>query len=349
MQGQPDLTICTVSFHSKPYLDLNWQLTSQLNSRGRFSWLVAENSPYSSDKRLQENNDKFKIVPGAKYQHRDRGPASYHHAAGLNNTLPYVKTRFVLFLDPDFYVVKRQWIAEVVLHMQKNNLSFFGVPWHPKWFVKYRYFPCVHCLFVDLDKVDIQDLDFTPECEEDTVQRGMRRWNESVPCPAGIKKFMPAKMRRFVKSAVAAVPFPDSLKLEYRRMVGSSRDTGYRIYRQHSRGHLHESAVPVFRPNRDFSVELTGPAYAGSWTSKLAEKLLPDHLCYVPKRSGYYTEKGFGDLGYIDVSCLLWEEFIWQGKPFGFHIRSYPKRHIEVESQLVHLQKAIESLKHQQL
>src|SRR4051812_26891820 len=38
----------------------------------------------------------------------DRG--SFHHAAALAKALKLVKTRFVLIMDPDFFVLVRDWI-----------------------------------------------------------------------------------------------------------------------------------------------------------------------------------------------------------------------------------------------
>ena len=46
--------------------------------------------------------------------------------------------------------------------MDEKNLSLYGTPWHPKWFTKFRYFPCSHCLFVNLTLIDLNLLDFRP-------------------------------------------------------------------------------------------------------------------------------------------------------------------------------------------
>ena len=59
---------------------------------------------------------------------------------------------------------------------------------------------------------------------------------------------------------------------------------------------------------------------------KLTDYWLPDHLCYYPKRAGYYTESGFGDRGYPDTTAYGWEEFVWQQEPFGFHLRLWRKK-----------------------
>ena len=68
----------------------------------------------------------------------------------------------------------------------------------------------------------------------------------------------------------------------------------------------------MFRPQRgDFQFRI--------------ERLLPDRWCLVPKRPGYFSETGFRDRGLADLEGRGWEEFLWRGEPFGFHVRSQPK------------------------
>jgi hypothetical protein len=75
--------------------------------------------------------------------------------------------------------------------------------------------------------------------------------------------------------------------------------------------------------------------------SKLLDGLLPDRLSYRPKRRGSSTEVGFRERGYADVTAYGWEEFIWKGRPFGFHVRGQqvvnrvPEREIATLRQVV--------------
>ena len=72
------------------------------------------------------------------------GIGSLNHGICLNRIIPIIKTRFVLFIDPDFFVLKKNWIEQLIIFMKKEKISILGVPWHPKWFIKYRFFPCSH-------------------------------------------------------------------------------------------------------------------------------------------------------------------------------------------------------------
>jgi hypothetical protein len=154
-----DLTICSVSFHSGLHLAANYELTRQAN--GDVAWIVAQNGPF-------EGLDRFKVVAGAAPP-TSIGPgnqnikiASYHHALGLNATIPHIKTRYALFLDPDFFVVPP--LGLVIDHMKSRELSFFGAPYaiDPQK-PRRQDFPCAFCMFVDSQRVDLQAFDFMPD------------------------------------------------------------------------------------------------------------------------------------------------------------------------------------------
>ena len=119
-----NLTICSVSYHSGLHLAANFELTRALN--GPVRWIVAQNGP-------AEELPSFTVVPGAAPPtaigpgNQNIKVASYHHAAGLNATLPHVTTRFALFLDPDFFVVPP--LAKILDHMTGRGLAFFGAPY----------------------------------------------------------------------------------------------------------------------------------------------------------------------------------------------------------------------------
>ncbi|HJW28627.1 MAG TPA: hypothetical protein VJ508_05175 [Saprospiraceae bacterium] len=292
-----DLTLCTVSFHSKPWLELNWALTAQQNPEQAIRWMIAENSPSESPLKLLENDSRFTVIPGAAFEKRPYAAGSYHHAAGMNKILSRINSRYALFLDPDFFIIRPQWISTVIRHMQTNELAFLGVPWHPKHTLKPRYFPCVHCLFVDLEQIPVETLDFSPD----------------YPALPGYKNpktgGMIDRILRLLGNRL------DLFRWQKRRYIGISRDVSWRIheyYFGHSQYRV-ECLQPVFRPSL-------------SWLQSSVEKYLPDRLSFIPKRDGYFTKIGFREHNLMDLDSLGWEEFIWQGQPFGFHLRQNPKR-----------------------
>ena len=128
MSEHADITICTVSFQSRRWLDPNWDLTLHLNGLSQVKWIVAENSPANSDQRLRADDARFKVIAGAEFEPRLHAAGSFHHGNGMNKTLEHINTRYVLFLDPDFFIVRKGWINEVIDHMGTTNTAIFGAP-----------------------------------------------------------------------------------------------------------------------------------------------------------------------------------------------------------------------------
>ena len=157
-----DITICSVyhSLEAKRLLELNYDLVQKMNPNIQIQWIVADNTPKGFTDKINEN--KFTIVPGADgFQPvPDWLIGSYHHSEAINNSLKHITTRFAVFLDIDFYILRKNWMRIVLAHMQKNDLALFGAPWHPVHIKKIRYFPGPHALFVDLKKVPISQIDF---------------------------------------------------------------------------------------------------------------------------------------------------------------------------------------------
>jgi hypothetical protein len=326
MTRDNNLTVCSVSFNSQDYLQLNWQLTQELNNQQNCQWIIAENTPnWSASNKYEIAGDRCLIIEGA-VPDPNLAP-SYHHADALNKVLGFVKTRFLLILDPDFYIVRPNWIEGITQYMISQDLSFFGVPWNPKWYTKYRYFPCVHCLFIDLNKVPLKDINFTPNLLvskeiKDSKKESMKE----------IIKGKPPYLRDLAKTISRL------LQMSRRISIGLSHDTGHRLFEQYvdRLEFKRECVVPVFCPK----TEVIYPELS-TWFNQIYELFLPDSLCFIPKQKGYYTESGFRDRGYPDLRALGWEEFFWQGEPFGFHLRSQRQDQAEIEARKVTLEQSL--------
>lgn len=298
-----NVTICSV-YHSsaaKRLLELNYDFVRNMNPGVFFRWIVGDNTPKGFTDVL--DGKKFQIVPGADGIRPvpDWLVGSYRHSEAVNNSLKYITTRFVLFLDIDFYIVRKNWMRDVIAHMQKNNLAFFGVPWHPIHTAKFRYFPSHHALVVDLRKVPVSQLDFYPDYDE-------------MMSPATLTSRVVHKIHKLIRT------------VSRRMTIGSSHDTGFRIYNRFRSCALFEYATPVFVAATD----LRGiPESESFW-----ERILPDRFSYIPKQPGYYTDKGFHSAGFVDARSRRWEEFMWQEKPYGFHIRGTDRLQNDLEGNI---------------
>ena len=73
------------------------------------------------------------------------------------------------------------------------------------------------------------------------------------------------------------------------------------------------------------------------YLDNFAETFLPDRLRYIPRRKDSYTAIGFRGYGYLNTLASGWEVFVWQGVPFGFHMRRWTKDRAELGKQKVTL------------
>ena len=106
------------------------------------------------------------------------------------------------------------------------------------------------------------------------------------------------------------------LKLRKRRHIGHSRDVSWRIAQRDWR-RTRRSASSAFS-------RCSGRQRHG--LSSYVERLVPDRWCTRPQAAGLLQpSSGFKDHGLPDLEGRGWEEFLWRGEPFGFHVRSQPK------------------------
>lgn len=302
------LTICSVSFRSAHFLGLNRRLTAALNPHPLPAWIVVDNTPTAERTVAESDASDFTVLPGVPPPHGlpEKVTGSYHHAAALQAALPHVQTRYALILDPDFFVVRPGWVRLALDHMERRGLAFFGVPWHPRWFVKYRSFPCVHCMFIDLSQVKKAALDFSPQqLAGGRAHAVHKQFVRKIPRP--LAPLYLAGRKVFLTATQAG-----------RWQIGRTADTGAMIH--HRFGHdataRSETALPVFDEDND----ALAPAHARSRVARRLERLLPPHLRYYPE-PGSFTRAGFAERGFPGARSLGCEEFIWQDQPFGFHFR----------------------------
>src|SRR3989344_8632310 len=154
-----EVTICSVyhSAASRDFILLNRELTEKLNPGAKFTWIVADNTAPDFPETEKIDPNKFRVVKGINLTNVVKLPswpqgreitegnaAGWKHGGGLNNTAKEVKTRFAVFLDNNFYIIRPNWISDVFGHMQKNGLAFFGPPPDPLRTIHYKYFPNPH-------------------------------------------------------------------------------------------------------------------------------------------------------------------------------------------------------------
>src|SRR5262249_25270046 len=119
----PELTIVTVVIEKHyGYVARQISLIESLNPRAPWRLLVVDNAS-SATPRLTVDDPRCRVIPGVEIDTTlpENFRGSYHHAAALNLALRQVKTRYAVVLDPDLFVVYRDWIAEVLQHIGERD------------------------------------------------------------------------------------------------------------------------------------------------------------------------------------------------------------------------------------
>jgi hypothetical protein len=290
-----DLTILTVVIRKHyGYVARQLELADRLNPGAAYKMIVVDNTGAGRPE-LEVDDPRCRVLPGAP---RDESLStdymgSYHHAAGLNSALGEVDTRFLLVLDPDLFPVYRNWIAECIEHMQHRGLSVFGVPWYYRWYRKYRYYPCVHFMLIDLHKIDLRSLDFTPALAQDHKREDSAAYEL-------IKRIAPVTYTRM--------------------LIGTRHDTGWRIHQTYARrsGHGHGLARPVI----DVASEIIKPKQLATAAGQRRERKQPRRWSFLPAPGEYLEPGDAPGFGHWAFEQLEPERFVWRGAPFAFHLRS---------------------------
>ncbi len=301
-----ELTIVIVSYQSGEFIRQNIELINGINSSRIAKIIIVDNAHESLDAKIDLPNTI--VISGA---HRcDGETASDHHHAGIQLGINHVESKYLLILDPDFYIIRKEWIQDILSFMQSQNIAILGAPWHPQHFVKWRYFPCSHCLFIDTEKIPICEVDLSPG------------FTQEFPLQA-----------KLVQRSIITRGYQGVLRRIFRKRaasIGHSRDTGYALFMRYS-------------CSTKIQMAMFQPVWRKVGLKKLCEYLLPDFLSYVPKRRNYYTNQGMEKFGLPDCQQYAWEEFLWEDQPWGFHIRCYPKKSLRKEN--VKIKYAQETLK----
>ena len=196
------LSIISVAFPDFGLLEKNVELTMHLNPGLKSRWIAVDNT-LEGPGACNSAVPSVEILPGVpRPRARDKG--SLHHAMALEKALQEIRTRFVLFMDPDFFVIRANWVEIVLSHVAEQGLGIFGSVWHPRWFYQYRNFPSVHFMLVDLHQIPLTQVDLKPLISDDRWWQIINR--DRTPWPRILR---------------------DTLKAQ------RCRDTGWQLYRRY--------------------------------------------------------------------------------------------------------------------
>lgn len=329
------LTICTVSYNSASLLDLNMTLTRELNSSANFHWLVVDNAGDFQARPLSDTQD-VQLVQGDPCLNQGKLRGSYHHAQALNKAMRLVSTRYLMVIDPDFFILRKDWVQDVLGHMSLKGLWFWGAPYYPDLNWKRRYFPTVSCMLIDLQQVPITRLDFTPELDEYQI---ISAYSVSTLLGVllGIIPMEVCHVERHIIFEIALVclrnrllvkPLSTMFPKRFYPNTNISRDTGFKIQNEFGRN---GSRLETLQPSYVNDLFTTKDKYWMNVIARMFQIFIPEDLSIYPKKRDYATTNRFKDFGLPDVRGEFgWEEYFWKGHPFAMHMKGGTRKYEDV-------------------
>ncbi len=224
-----------------------------------------------------------------------RARASLFHARALHLAFQTVNDYkgLVIFIDPDFYVVRREWIREIGIILS-SGVTFAGAGYHPKHVTSYKNFPTPFFLCFNTNNVSLDEVDFYP----DPYQR------EELPGTNSKYSFL-----HKVTKKISRYLLPITSQVTWR--FKESRDTGFALRNKFANDGYFCFKVAV--KNEDLFIPLflrskIGRYLESSVFGRTSFALMPLKINYT-------------EISESAVSNINWDEYIFQGELFAFHVR----------------------------
>ena len=129
-----NVNIFIVNYNSTGEINRNIELIlSQNQIKSKISIFIIDNSSNFILNTINQNKNIKVINQCNKISSKQHGKGSIDHATSLNKYInsKVNKDKFVVVLDPDFYVHGEEWIFELRKYCEKMD-DCVATPWHPK-------------------------------------------------------------------------------------------------------------------------------------------------------------------------------------------------------------------------
>jgi hypothetical protein len=297
-----ELALLTVGLaHHAPYLRLSHGLLAG-GLQGR-RWILVDNSPDRALRAVAQDCG-FHWIEGAAAPEPDAGApfhaiGSFHHALGLSRGVDAASARYLLILDPDFFLLGEGVVSTLLARMRDEGLVALGVPWTPELHYKWRGAPCMHCLLIDLEQIPKDALQFEPSSGPSM--------NKTVDRYARF-----ARLFRPLRPLLSPVHQVTTGRIG----IGHSCDTGWQLARwllQHHADRI--GLLPAAVEDRRRFRHPWHLRYGWGWN---LERHLPERWSYLPPADHYRLIEG------ADIADLVrfgLDAFCLDDRIFAVHVR----------------------------
>ena len=259
------INIAFVCFKTKKFIEKNISLIKRLNkgSRLNIKFYICDNNEKKTYNYIKSR--EIEIFKGVKRNPNHRVPNTDHLNRALNKVLRKIKKPdFLIIIDPDFYIIEKNWIIKTIEFCNSNKISIFGAPWFPTHLSKPKYFPCSHYT-VFKKNILSKNLDFT-------IKNNKNNKNN--------KKYKINKQYGMLINFLLG-----------RNWIRINPDTGYKIYKKFVNSKINfESLTPIISKN-DIN-EIMGYGII-SYIIKFINYFKKSDQQLLPEKNKFIYEKNF--------------------------------------------------------
>ena len=258
------IAIAFVCFKTKNFIKKNISLIKRLNkgSALNIKFYICDNNEKKTYNYFK--NKKIEIFKGVKRNPNHRVPNTDHLNRALNKVLKKItKPDFLIIIDPDFFIIEKNWIIKTIEYCNLNKISIFGAPWFPTHLSKPKYFPCSHYILFNKNVLN-KSLDFSIENKKKNIK----------------KKYKIKKHYGMVINFLLG-----------RNWIRINPDTGYKIYKKFINSKINFASLTPIISKNDIN-EIMGDGII-SYIIKFIDYFKKDDQQLLPDKNKFIYEKNF--------------------------------------------------------
>ena len=150
------------------FVEFQIELFSDLNPGVGFRWHLGflEDQVESNQLLTDRDNIKNYIFKKSELKLKYVDNPSSQHGALLNLLLERIEkhhSRFIIIIDPDFFILKRNWIHNLLDYMENKSVAILGASYPETDCRLYYDFPTAYFSVIDLSLISINKLDYLPD------------------------------------------------------------------------------------------------------------------------------------------------------------------------------------------
>ncbi len=235
------------------FINFQIELFKELNPDVFFRWHLGFIEDHVELNQLSLDSDDIKNYVFKKSELKVKyidNPSSQHGAL-LNLLLKQIKenhSKFIIIIDPDFFIVKRNWLFDLLYYMKSNSVAILGASYPETDCRLYFDFPTAYFSIIDASLIPINELDYIPD-ENCMKVSESTPWNsESFPNLNGYSRLV-SKIDQVNKYSFILQSI-----FRWRNKQSFFRDTGWRIRKNFKNKVKHEEFLFLDHLNYELDV-----------------------------------------------------------------------------------------------